>query len=261
MCPAPSIQEIEKAAYAAWPAAETVDYDGWRLRYAHGFSRRGNSVYPAHPSTIDLGLKLEWCAGWYAQRGLGLVVRQNPVTEPGLDEELHSRGFGREGDTNVMTAAITVDRQVIAVEEIASPAWWAAARQLWGIGADQVAGWHGIIERIEFPTGFGLLEEGNEPVAAALAVVVGSWLGLFEIVVTPERRRRGIGTGLTSSLLSWGAARGASRAFLQVVAENAPAIRLYEGLGFDFSYRYWYRRAPSASITAPRSETPPSSRD
>jgi ribosomal protein S18 acetylase RimI-like enzyme len=246
MHPVPPIQKIEAAAYKAWPAAERVDYDGWQLRYAHGFSRRGNSVYPAQPSTIDLGLKLEWCAAWYEQRGLGLVVRQNPATEPGLDEDLDSRGFGREGVTNVMVAAITVGDQAVAVEDTASAAWSVAARELWGIGPDQIAGWRGIIERIDVPAGFALVKEGDRPVAAALAVAVGRWLGLFEIVVAPERRRQGIGSRLTSSLMTWGAALGADSAFLQVVAENGPAINMYEGLGFEFCYRYWYRRAPSA---------------
>jgi ribosomal protein S18 acetylase RimI-like enzyme len=80
--------------------------------------------------------------------------------------------------------------------------------------------------------------------AAGLAVAVDDWLGLFEIVVRPDRRRDGIGRDLTLSLLRWGRAAGARAVFLQVVNENAPAIALYESLGFAPQYTYWYRRAP-----------------
>jgi N-acetylglutamate synthase len=33
----------------------------------------------------------------------------------------------------------------------------------------------------------------------------------------------------------------AEQAYLQAVSGNAPAERLYEGLGFEELYRYWYR--------------------
>lgn len=239
------IREIEAAAYAAWPAAECVEHDGWQLRYAHGFSRRGNSVYPAEPSTVDRGLKLEWCAAWYAERGLDLVVRQNPATEEGLDEWVGSRGFTREGRTHVMVADIKEGEAEYQILETAPPEWWATQIGLWAIRADQIDAWREIVERIDGPVGFGLVKDGTEPIAAGLAVVEGPWLGVFEVIVAENRRREGIGRSLTSSLLAWGAAYGARRSFLQVVAENTPAIAMYKTLGFELAYPYWYRRAPS----------------
>jgi ribosomal protein S18 acetylase RimI-like enzyme len=241
------IAEIEAATYRCWPAAEVVEYDGWQLRYADGFSRRANSVYPAAPSTLDLGLKLDWCRSWYAERGLDLVVRQTPATEPGLDDVLAERGFTEEGRTDVMAMQLPVaDGPPYLITGAPSALWWEAMAELWGIGADRREAWRAIIDRIDLPGGYGLVIDGNVPTAAGLAVADGPWVGLFEVVVADQWRRRGIGRDLTRSLMAWGKSQGAQQAFLQVVAQNLPAIEMYLRLGFTRTYGYWYRRAPEA---------------
>jgi len=40
------------------------------------------------------------------------------------------------------------------------------------------------------------------------------------------------------------AERAATRSFSQVVVENRAAVALYEHLGYEEAYRYWYRRDP-----------------
>lgn len=240
------VVEIETAAYRSWPAAEVVEYDGWQLRFADGFSRRGNSVYPANSSTLEYGRKLQWCRQWYLRRGLDLVMRQTLATEPGLDEVLERHGFTEEGRTNVMVGDLSGDDHGEGViTGLPSPEWLQAAAGLWEIGPDRVGGWRGIVDRIDRPAGYGIVLQDDLPVAVGLAVADGNWLGLFEIIVADSRRRRGIGRSLTRSLLAWGRGQGARRAYLQVVADNAPAIRMYQNIGFRHAYHYWYRRAPA----------------
>lgn len=95
-----------------------------------------------------------------------------------------------------------------------------------------VVGWLG-----EVPNGgFVCLCEGKA-VGVALTTLYGQdspkglvcWLR--ELVVAPSHRRRGIGRELALTVLEWGRAKGATRSFLAVDAEN-PAIRLYEALGY-----------------------------
>jgi len=43
------------------------------------------------------------------------------------------------------------------------------------------------------------------------------------------------------ALLHWGAEAGATSAYLQVRAQNTPALRLYESMGFKTAYGYHYR--------------------
>jgi ribosomal protein S18 acetylase RimI-like enzyme len=55
---------------------------------------------------------------------------------------------------------------------------------------------------------------------------------LSKIGVLPNQRRRGLGTMLLAEFLASGRAAGFSRFRLDVSADNAPAIRLYDAAGF-----------------------------
>jgi GNAT superfamily N-acetyltransferase len=194
---------------------------------------------------VDYDEKLAWCRDWYRQRGLDLVVRQNPVTEPGLDTILADRGFGLEGRTNVLVADLAEIAGNVVLPEAPTGEWWEVMAHLWEIGPDRAPGWRGIIERIDLPAAYALVNVAKVPAAAGLAVVDADLLGLFEIIVAPSHRRQGLGHSFTASLIAWGRSKGATRAYLQVVEDNNAAIAMYEQLGFRHVYSYWYRRAPS----------------
>ena len=55
---------------------------------------------------------------------------------------------------------------------------------------------------------------------------------LLTLAVSPDARRRGLGRNLMSRFLYQARLRGADRAFLEVSAENDPAIALYTSSGF-----------------------------
>ncbi len=241
------IRSIESAAYRSWKANECADYDGWQLRFADGFSRRGNSVYPAEPSSLPLSEKLDHCRDWYRQRGLDLVVRQTPATEPGLDEQLAATGFTHEGSTDVMVADVGERPSSLEVVAEPSPEWWETTATLWSFNEANRRGWESIVAGLDLPAGFVCVPD----TAAGLAVVAEPWVGLFEIIVAPDQRRQEWGSAVAQSLLSWGGSRGAERAYLQVVADNTAAIEFYRALGFARAYGYWYRRDQPAAANNP----------
>ena len=70
--------------------------------------------------------------------------------------------------------------------------------------------------------------------------------GLFEIATHPAERGKGFARRIVLSALKWARLRGARQAWLQVEADNRPARRLYEAIGFREVYRYHYRRPPAA---------------
>jgi ribosomal protein S18 acetylase RimI-like enzyme len=113
-----------------------------------------------------------------------------------------------------------------------------------GVAPERQAIHDRMLANIVPETGFGAaLDAGGQPVAFGLGVVERGHVGLFDIVSDPQRRRAGHGRRLVEGLMAWGRARGASRAYLQVVAGNARAIALYDSLGFREVYRHCYRAA------------------
>ena len=66
------------------------------------------------------------------------------------------------------------------------------------------------------------------------------WVGLSAVRVAEGQRRRGHARALCSALLAWGADRGATRGYTQVLVDNAAAITLYESMGFAAQHRERY---------------------
>jgi ribosomal protein S18 acetylase RimI-like enzyme len=79
--------------------------------------------------------------------------------------------------------------------------------------------------------------------AVARGAVVGPWLVVTAVTVDESVRRRGVATSLMSALAAWGRDREATSCVLQVVATSAPALALYDRLGFTEHHRYHYRLA------------------
>lgn len=68
---------------------------------------------------------------------------------------------------------------------------------------------------------------------------------MMNVAVNPEFRRRGIGRALVEALMTALAQEGSTSLTLEVRRSNAPAIALYEALGFEqVGCRKNYYRAP-----------------
>lgn len=72
----------------------------------------------------------------------------------------------------------------------------------------------------------------TRPHGFALTRSVAGESELLTLAVDPDRQRRGIGRDLVRSWLAATADAGAEVAFLEVAADNLPALALYYALGF-----------------------------
>lgn len=73
----------------------------------------------------------------------------------------------------------------------------------------------------------------GRPVAAALIARRGWTSRLAGMAVVPEARRSGVGKALMAQLLTEARARGERTMVLEVIEQNAPAVKLYEDCGFQ----------------------------
>lgn len=100
-----------------------------------------------------------------------------------------------------------------------------------------------------------MTEEGDQvlaelgEVASGRATLDGDWLGLHSLTVAEPHRRRGLGTAVVAALLEWGAEHGATTAWLHVEVDNAPALTLYERLGFRPHHTCRYLAAPADGVS------------
>ncbi len=93
-----------------------------------------------------------------------------------------------------------------------------------------------------------LLVEGDA--GFLLGRAVAGEAELLTIAVAPEARRLGLGRKLFARFLYQAQLRGADRAFLEVKADNAPALALYESAGFSpAGRRRGYYQEPDGSRT------------
>lgn len=237
---------IEQASLNAWPALHQVLHDGWLLRFCGGFTKRANSVSIITHGTTPLAERIAFCEDLYRRQGLAPVFRlTDRCPEPGLDDVLAMRGYAHIDPTDVLVAdaAPLASRPHTAALE--REAWLDHYTRLSG-SPENARRLHGLLlSGIRLPCRFGVVEEdgpsGKEVVACGLAVREADLVGLFDIVTDASHRGRGHGERLTAGLVAWGAQEGARLAYLQVVAANAPAQRLYARLGFRLQHRYWYR--------------------
>ncbi|MEO5953693.1 MAG: GNAT family N-acetyltransferase [Chloroflexia bacterium] len=239
---------LDELAANARPARVQQALEGWRLRASDGVTRRANSVLTNGP--------VPSCPDWfeaieefYRRQGLPSRYQISTASPPGLDSLLEERGYSFFSQTSVMVGDVRgvlsgnerVSGVELKIEEQVSENWLAVFMEAEGFPASQEGAYRftfgSLGPRAAYVT--ALIE--GQPAAVGMSVAERGWAGLFSIVTFPEFRRRGIGRDVVRGLAICAKGAGAEQLYLQVVASNEPAVRLYEQLGFEALYSYHYR--------------------
>jgi len=243
MSPA-EIRTWECRAFRAWPALESTMTHGRVQRFSRGYTKRANSINALEPdSKLTFVLKNELEAP-YLKRGMPPVWRLTHLAPADADRLLAEAGYRLIDQSLVQRAVIdsrfALDPEV-RVDPVPSPAWLAGFAELSPVAPEHRETMARMLRSIAAPVAFATVEDAGQPIAFALGVVEDDHVGLFDVLVAPRARRRGLARRLTQSIGAWGRAQGARFAYLQVVATNAAALPLYADLGFHTVYTYAYR--------------------
>lgn len=241
---------IEELAANAWPPDVVQHLDGWRVRYAHGVTRRINSVWP----NLDFGRhplreKLALVEAFYARRKAVSRFQICPTAQPeGLDVVLAERGYTLDAPTHVQTAVLAqVQTQppppavTITLQPELPTSWLDFYREVEALNDHAIAVRRRILERVAPPTGYALAYQDGRLIGIGLGIAERGWVGIYTMLTHPEARRQGVATAVLRQLAVWGEQQGASRMYLQVMQSNHAAQALYGRCGFTTRYSYHYR--------------------
>ena len=248
-----SVQGVQEACLNGWPALRELVFDGWLLRFSGGYTRRANSVHPLSPGMQPLDEKIQYCEALYAAQGLPTLFCIPSTAPPSLAHALDQRGYEPpEDETRILYMRLAGDaplppRGVQLEEGLPGDAWLRTLVQLQGQGEAARSTHRSILEALSIPAVFASVPVGDGRLGAvAFGAVHHGMVCVNSVATDPDFRRRGLAHRAISGVLAWARDRhGATGACVPVVAENDPAVGLYEGLGFrDEVCRYHYRRRP-----------------
>ena len=223
--PRPSVRhrvsplDAQLRALALWPDLETEPVGDWLLRRSPTQrARRANSVLAFAPAGV---------ADAY-DRVVAHYDRPIAAVLPGSseDELFRRRGWvleSHDADTHFQLASVAQVRRALRARPVRQPR-------------------PTPVELVEAHP--GVVTASIADVATGVAAYERDWVGFRGLDVSPEHRRQGLGLTVMAALLEWGAEQGATTAYLQVLGDNAPALALYERLGFATHHTYRYL-APS----------------
>lgn len=237
-----SIIQMELLACDFWPARNRTRLsNGWILGENEGVTWRANCVIPYGNtqglSDLDAIREAEEL---YDAKALPSAFKLTHAAPARLDEVLADRGYDKHMVTHVQARILGEigsenSRGILDVDiKTSLDDRWLLKQAI----DDRYRGsrlevLRDLLNRIPGRSAYASISEGERLVSVGLGVVHRNWLALFSIRTDQEHRRQGMGRAISEALISWGKRNGAENSFLQVEADNLPAIDLYDKMRFS----------------------------
>jgi GNAT superfamily N-acetyltransferase len=242
-------EEADRLALPGWQPVESEPLGEWVLRASGGFSSRGNSVLALGDPDLPLEEAVGRVEEWYRSRSLPPRAHVHPG---GQQSDAFARaGWTSYDETLLMLASVArVLRRLPPAREDVAPVHEPTADAGW-LATDERAARYGQAARAVMEHGevsfVTVRDEQGAVLARGRGAFHADWIGVSALWTRPDVRGSGLGSAVLRSVLDWGAERGATTTYLQVIAANAAAQQLYESHGYDVHHRYGYLVADFAS--------------
>ena len=239
-------ETLELRCADAWRAVTEDKLGDWRLRAADGFTGRANSALAVGDPGMPIGQALDRVREFARDQAIPPVV--HTIVDSETERAVAAAGWvPNTGHAAGHLVSVLVGPlgagAADAVTILPGPTreWW----EMTAGTADPTPAQRHVLTTGEI--GFGV---AHITTGAVRAAVVDDLLHISRLMVRPEHRRRGLATALMAACGPWAAERGATRCVLQVSVDNAPALALYQALGFQehHRYRYWVPACEDRSL-------------
>lgn len=245
------LPDIERATIAAWPAAIIEEHHGWVYLASSGITGRVNAVWPLALDGRDVDAAIVHAEDWFARRGLPcrFKIADGACAPVNLAAILQARGYEATTPTAIMAKALAHAPYTDATIALhtAMPAAFDAVIAATSASAAEADERRGIALRAPRPAAFAVFAGTSGADAIGMSVVTHGLAGIFLMRTKGDARRQGAARRILRTLLGWAGDHGASGAYLQVEADNAPALGLYQDEGFKtLTHYHFWRRAQQA---------------
>jgi ribosomal protein S18 acetylase RimI-like enzyme len=212
------VREAESHAAPLWPGVERVALGDWELRSVAAPEgrplKRTNSALAIGDPGMPFDEAVAAVEAFYRERDRATLVQVESGSD--LERAFAARGWG----------VVPGGDAILLLGSTARALRLADWRQRADLRAD------------------GPRLTATMPGARGQAGIDGDWLGIHDLHVEADRRRRGLATAVLTALLDAGAERGATTCWLHVEPGNDAALSLYEGLGLSEHHGCRYLAAP-----------------
>lgn len=241
------IKTIEDLSLNAWPSHQMELYDGWILRFSHFYTHRTNSVEQFGISSLSWREKITHCEAVYKRWGTPTIFKISPLVSKDFDYILENRNYEIQHMTDVMV----LDLECVALdtpidEVLISP----TIEREWIDSLLELNGTTNPIHKSIVPTMYNAIardtvcvsiRRAGKIIGTGLGILDRDFVGIYAIHVDEAYRKQGLARALCTCILKEGIKHGAKKAYLQVVEGNIPALSLYQSMGFETLYTYWFR--------------------
>jgi len=241
---------LEELSDRAMPGSDRQRLGPWVLRASRGATSRANTAWAAGRSDRPMMQACDQVERWYRDRNLVPGFQIWNGTDALLIAELDRRGYRSAEGALVLTRRLTGRDDSTAMDE--SDARLAPSMQVVSTALPTAQFFELVVEadRLQelldssLPKCFVTLSDGSgRLLGGGAGVLDGGQLGIFSMTTLVAARRLGVARRVLDEVTEWGISGGATASWLQVMASNTPATRLYSSTGFERAHEYHYRLA------------------
>lgn len=250
------LKQIEELSLIHWPALNTENMDGWKLRMSNGYTKRANCISTIRSSSKQLHANIAACEQKYMSMKQPTIFKLTPFSEPELDETLDKLNYELIDRSLMLTlsldqlplepsigSSLDLSKLELCIQEHISLPWLEHYCKLSGVSTAYIPTMIDMIAAMPGKLMLASCAINGEIAALAMAIVDQDYVGIYDVITAEVYRNQGLCSYLLWHLLQQ-CKPYASSSYLAVVAGNEPAKRVYAKLGYKEAYTYWYRIKP-----------------